>query len=69
MSKCDPTDPHSWQLAYVIQGTRPFPECLFVCACGLMRRVQHYERLTPDQRIEHMRARAEAAAQEEENDE
>ena len=71
MSKCDPQDPHSWQLLYVVKDTRPFPEAVWGCACGSMKKVSHHlagYRLHPDERLAHMKARAEATQENEDEE-
>lgn len=65
-------DSCDWQLAYIVKDTRLFPEAVWLCACGNMKKVSHHisgYRMHPDERIKHMRARAESAAYVEENDE
>jgi len=59
-------------VALISLDKHTYPEAVWLCVCGAMRKVAHHlagYQMHPDERIAHMRARAEAAAQEEENDE
>ncbi len=54
-------DSCNWQLAYVLDNTRPFPEAVWLCACGAMKQIAHHiagYRMHPDKRVAQMRARA-----------
>lgn len=54
-------DSCDWQFAYVVENTRPFPEAVWLCACGAMKKVSHHivgYKMHPDDRIAHMRTRA-----------
>ena len=61
-------DSCDWQLGYVLSDTRPFPEAMWLCACGAMKKVSHHiagYRQHPDERIKRMKARAGAAEENE----
>ena len=48
----------------------PFPEAVWLCVCGNMKKVSHHiagYRQHPDERVKHMKARAESAVNEEED--
>ena len=69
MSKCKiDLTPHEWVFGYLVKDTRPFPEAVWLCSCGAMKKVEHHLQgfMHPDDRIAAMKARAEAR---EENDE
>ena len=53
---------------YLLSETKTLPIAVFGCACSAMKKVSmrwDFAKLHPDERIKHMRARAQSAAQEE----
>lgn len=72
MSTCRTDSLHDWQYMYRIGNTKSLPQAVFGCHCGMAKRVDmrwEFGKVHPDERVAHMRARAEIAEENEDEEE
>ena len=70
MARCKDIDQHDWRPLTQVQGTGLL-EVIYTCSCGVYKKVQHVDLAEynhPDARVKRMKARAEAAQENEDEE-